>query len=241
MVNLILYGTESSPPVRAVLLTLRALKLEHQFRQLDMQAGEHLEPEMLRKNPQHTVPMLEDEGEVYIWDSHAIIGYLVNKYAQSDELYPRDPFQRAVVDQRLHFETGVLFHGIFKQLQKALFKENATEVPKDRLAELQDAYGLLEQFLDQNPYVAGAELTIADFSIVSTVSTLHLSYSPVDGAKYPKLSAWLTRLSTLPFYEEDNLRGARILAERIRAKLPKQFDKLWQKAFEDIRSGAIIN
>ncbi|KAH8272924.1 hypothetical protein KR018_010978 [Drosophila ironensis] len=241
MVNLILYGTESSPPVRAVLLTLRALKLEHQFRQLDMQAGEHLEPEMLRKNPQHTVPMLEDEGGVCIWDSHAIIAYLVNKYGQSDELYPRDPLKRALVDQRLHFETGVLFHGIFKQLQRALFKENATEVPKDRLAELRDAYALMEQFLGENPYLAGGNLTIADLSVVATVSTLHLSYCPVEGAKYPKLAAWMARLSALPFYEEDNLRGARILADRIRAKLPKQFDKLWQKAFEDIRSGAVIN
>ncbi|XP_016957920.2 glutathione S-transferase 1 [Drosophila biarmipes] len=236
MVNPILYGTESSPPVRAVLLTLRALQLEHEFRPLDMQAGDHLKPEMLRKNPQHTVPMLED-GESCIWDSHAIIGYLVNKYAQSDELYPKDPLQRAVVDQRLHFETGVLFHGIFKQLQRALFKENATEVPKDRLAELRDAYALLEQFLADNPYVAGPQLTIADFSIVATVSTLHLSYCPVEGTKYPKLSAWLARLSSLPFYEEDNLRGARSLADKIRAKLPKQFDKLWQKAFEDIKSG----
>lgn len=111
-------------------------------------------------------------------------------------------------------------------------------MPKDRLTELREAYALLEQFLGNNPYLAGPQLTIADFSIVATVSTLHLSYCPVDGSKYPKLAAWLARLSALPFYEEDNLRGARQLADRIRAKLPKQFDKLWQKAFEDIKSGA---
>ncbi|SPP75878.1 glutathione S-transferase 1 [Drosophila guanche] len=237
MANLVLYGTETSPPVRAVLLTLRELQLEHEFRRLDMQAGEHLEPELLRKNPQHTVPMLED-GEACIWDSHAIIGYLVNKYAQDDALYPKEPLQRAVVDQRLHFESGVLFHGCFKPLQRALFKENATEVPKDRIADLHAAYDLLELFLGENPYLAGGQLTIADFSVVATLSTLHLSYCPVEGAKNPKLSAWLARLSALPHYEEDNLRGARLLADRVRAKLPKQFDKLWQKAFEDIKSGA---
>ncbi|KAI8038497.1 hypothetical protein M5D96_008396 [Drosophila gunungcola] len=65
-----------------------------------------------------------------------------------------------------------------------------------------------------------------------------MSYCPVESAKYPKLSAWLKRLSQLPFYEEANLRGARLEADCIRAKLPKQFDKLWQKAFEDIKSGA---
>jgi len=99
-------------------------------------------------------------------------------------------------------------------------------------------YKKIRIFLADNPYLAGPQLTIADFSIVATVSTLHLSYCPVEDTKYPKLSAWLARLSSLPFYEEDNLRGARLLADKIRAKLPKQFDKLWQKAFEEIKSGA---
>jgi glutathione S-transferase len=41
--------------------------------------------------------------------SHAILGYLVNQYGKNDSLYPKDPKKRALVDQRLHFDTGVLF------------------------------------------------------------------------------------------------------------------------------------
>ncbi|XP_030385380.1 glutathione S-transferase 1 [Scaptodrosophila lebanonensis] len=242
--KLILYGTETSPPVRAVCLTLRALGLEYEFRQVNMQAGEHLDAEFVRKNPQHTVPMLEDvpdgsaeEGQC-IWDSHAICAYLVRKYGKNDALYPKEYFQRAIVDQRLHFESGVLFHSGFKQLQRLVFKENATEIPKEKISEIHQGYELLEQFLSGNDYVAGAQLTIADFSIVSTISTLHLTYAPVDGTKYPKLSAWLARVATLSYYEEANLQGARALAEKVRAKLPKQFDKLWHKAFAEIKGGA---
>ncbi|EDW85745.1 uncharacterized protein Dwil_GK23233 [Drosophila willistoni] len=238
---LILYGTETSPPVRAVLLTLRAMQLDYTFHQLDMQSGEHLDPAYLQKNPQHTIPMLEDDGGKYIWDSHAICGYLVNQYGQQpdgDLLYPKEPLQRAVVDQRLHFESGILFHTCFKQLQKLVFRENVTELPKEQIVELNEAYALLEQFLNDHSFMAGDHLTIADFSLVSTLSTLHLSYAPIQASKYPKLSSWLGRLSALPYYEEANLRGARQLADRVRAKLPKQFDKLWQKAFEDIKSGA---
>jgi len=120
MVNLILYGTESSPPVRAVLLTLRALQLEHEFRPLDMQAGDHLKPEMLRKNPQHTVPMLED-GESCIWDSHAIIAYLVNKYAgvlvhQVGGNGMGVPKDSSVVVQYRHRVLGVLLKEILLQM-----------------------------------------------------------------------------------------------------------------------------
>ncbi|KAF2891265.1 hypothetical protein ILUMI_14909, partial [Ignelater luminosus] len=59
-------------------------------------------------NPQHTIPTLDDDG-VIVWDSHAINIYLVTKYDKDNLLYPDDPCTRAVINQRLHFDSGVLF------------------------------------------------------------------------------------------------------------------------------------
>lgn len=59
-------------------------------------------------NPQHTVPTMDDDGFI-IWDSHAIGAYLVEKYGNDESLYPKDLQKRAVVDQRMHFDSGVLF------------------------------------------------------------------------------------------------------------------------------------
>ena len=64
-------------------------------------------------NPQHTVPTLDDDGFT-IWDSHAISTYLVSKYAKDDSLYPKDLQKRAVVDQRLHFESGIIFSRLLR-------------------------------------------------------------------------------------------------------------------------------
>lgn len=39
-----------------------------------------------------------------------IIAYLINKYVQNDTpLYPKDLKMRSRIDQRNHFDTGVLF------------------------------------------------------------------------------------------------------------------------------------
>lgn len=41
--------------------------------------------------------------------SRAILGYLVNKYGKDDQIYPKDPAKRAIVDRMLYFDIGTLY------------------------------------------------------------------------------------------------------------------------------------
>jgi glutathione S-transferase len=52
--------------------------------------------------------LVEEDGFT-LWDSHAIMAYLVEKYGKDDSLYPKDLRKRAIINQRLHFENGILF------------------------------------------------------------------------------------------------------------------------------------
>lgn len=53
--------------------------------------------------------MLEDCDGFIVSDSHAINGYLVDKYGKNDSLFPKDPKVRATINHRLHFDSSVFF------------------------------------------------------------------------------------------------------------------------------------
>lgn len=62
-------------------------------------------------NPAHTIPTFID-GDLTITDSHATIAYLVGKFGTDESLYPKDLAKRALVDQRMYFEAGILFQAM---------------------------------------------------------------------------------------------------------------------------------
>lgn len=64
-----------------------------------------------------------------------------------------------------------------------------------------EALDMLEIHLDNNEYVTGRTLTVADFSCVSTATAL-LNVVPYDAARYPKILAWVKRLALLPYFKD---------------------------------------
>lgn len=138
-------------------------------------------------NPQHTIPTIKD-GDFVLWETRAILGYLVNKYAKDDKFYPTDAAKRAVVDQRLYFDMGTLN----LRYGEYIYPQFRTKAPADpeKYQKIEEAIGFLNTFLDGHKYAAGEEITIADFALVATVSTI------VDGGlnlsleKYPNVQRW---------------------------------------------------
>jgi len=199
-----LYYVDLSPPCRSVLLTAAAIGVELELRVVDLFGGEHLKPEFVKLNPGHTVPTLDDNGFV-ICDSHAICTYLVEKYALNDSLYPKDLQKRTTVDARLHFDSAFLFCRARFLFEPVFYDGQAPS--QDRVEYIQKAWPLLEGFLTNGDYLAGNALTIADLCAVATVSSVNET-AKIDAAQYPRLTAWLKRLSKLPYYQKTNENGA---------------------------------
>ncbi|KAI5635047.1 glutathione S-transferase 1-like [Phthorimaea operculella] len=202
MSNIILYSSAISPPCRAVLMVVESLGLDVIIKPVNMMAGDHLKPEFIEKNPLHTIPLLE-EGDFLLPESHAIVTYLVSKYgADQKELYPSDLKVRAIVDQRLFFDATSLF---VHSRPIIMHKVQGTEVPADAIKRVEEAYGVLEKYLEKTAFVATDHVTVADMACIATVSTLHLLV-PIDG-KFVKVHEWWDKLKQFEWYQKGNVEG----------------------------------
>lgn len=76
-------------------------------------------------------------------------------------------------------------------------------------------YGLLEKFLEGRKWIAGDSITLADFSLVPTVSSYNL-FVPIDAGSYPKLTAWLdSAKESFLNYDDINVKGLEIIKSAV--------------------------
>ncbi|CAH1108333.1 unnamed protein product [Psylliodes chrysocephalus] len=214
-----LYKTDLSPPVRAVLLCAKHIGLDLELIDIDLVAkAEQYQPHFLKINPQHTVPVLDDDGFILV-DSHAIMVYLVQKYAKNSAILPQNIQKAAIVNHRLHFDTGTLFaRGL--NISKLIIREGVKDVPQKYIDGLEEAFGIVEKFLEQNSWIAGDEMTIADFSIATSLTTWSY-FLPITEEKYPRISKWLKKLEALPYFQEINPKGINDYINLIKSVLNK--------------------
>lgn len=179
----------------------KALNVRLNLKPLDlMHKKEHLTPEFLKINPQHTIPTLVD-NEFALWESRAILGYLVEKYGKNDSLYPKDPKKRAVVNQRLYFDMGTLY----QRFADYYYPQMMAKLPADpeKLKKAEEAVELLDGFLANSTYAAGDKITIADYSLIASFSTFDVA--GYDYSRFENVSRWYELCkTTLPGIEVNN-------------------------------------
>ncbi|KAH8312040.1 hypothetical protein KR044_009073, partial [Drosophila immigrans] len=179
-----LYYSPYSASTGALLMVAKALGLEFNKIQVNTVAKEQLKPEFLKINPQHTIPTIVDNG-FSLWESRAILTYLIEKYGKDDSLYPKDPKKRALVNQRLYFDMGVLYKAFgdyfYVQFQKK-------PLDPELFKKVDEALNFLDTFLDGHQYVAGDSFTVADIAILSTISSFKALN--LDISKYKNVAKW---------------------------------------------------
>ncbi|XP_039273215.1 glutathione S-transferase 1-like [Styela clava] len=208
-----LYVAWISTPCRATFMTCAALKIKPNFKPLDLFKGETRTPEFQAINPFHTLPTYVD-GDFKLWESRAIMAYLVTTFGGPDHaLYPRDPKKRAAIDNVLNADHSTFYktvsEWIFPQILK---KEPGSD---EKLAEVKKAFKILnDYYLKDRQYVTGNQMSIADFSVLATVTFTELV--DLDLSEFPNIVDWCNRMKKLPYMEKCNeglYEGKKRLAE----------------------------
>ncbi|GAB0099738.1 glutathione S-transferase 1-1 [Sergentomyia squamirostris] len=192
------YYYPEGAPNRAGLLTIRNLNLDAEVIVVDLRKKEHLTEKFKEMNPQCCMPVLDDDGFI-LWESRAVSAYLVSTRAPESTLYPKDPKKRATIDARLHLDCTL--HAVSRSFFFPIHSMGVKEIPDLAKQRLYQLLGFLDDVMEGNKYVAGNELTIADFSILSSFSTYVHSGANVGHLK--NLMAWYKRCETIPGFEEN--------------------------------------
>jgi len=174
-------------------LLLSMLGLPFERIEVDLRAREHKSPAFLGRNPFGQVPTIED-GDVALGDSNSILVYLAKRYDTSGRWLPEDPAGAARVQRWFSVAAGELFNGPTAARGYTLFRNKP--VPPEAIDTAGRLFGLLEQHLAAQPFLAGASPTLADIAIYSYTALANegrISLEP-----YPNVRAWLARFEALP-------------------------------------------
>ncbi|KAH8382067.1 hypothetical protein KR009_001655, partial [Drosophila setifemur] len=195
------YYHPGSSGCRTVLMTAKALGVELNKKFVNLREREHLKPEFVKINPQHTIPTIVDNGFA-LWETRAIVIYLVEKYGKDDSLYPKDPQKQALVNQRLYFDMGTLYDAFSRYYYPI---RDGKDASPEHFKNIENVFELLNTFLEGQDYFAGDHLTLADIAILSSVSTFEAV--EFDISKYPNVVRWYKMAQEVTPGWDENLAG----------------------------------
>ncbi len=192
MIDLYTWGT---PNGRKVSITLEEMGLEYRVHGVNIQKDEQFAPEFLRISPNNKIPAIVD-GEQAVFESAAILIYLAEKTGQF--LSTSGP-ARVAVFEWLMFQMGG-FGPVLGQAHHFLkFNPGKSAYAEDRFAsEAARLYSVLDRRLAETAYVAGAEMSIADFAIWPWAS--RFEWQQIDMAAYENVTRWYRELAARPAF-----------------------------------------
>jgi len=193
-----LYGHDISGNTYKIKLLMSLLGLEYNFISLDVVNKQHKSEAYLKLNPRGEFPLLVD-GESVIWDSQAILIYLVMQYQQKEaehKWYATSAIEVAQITQWLTVANNEIFNSLAKArvIVKLGFDGDLAENQKKGQQVLQ----WLNQHLEDNDWLANNKKSIADIACYPYVALSE--EGNIDLEPYENIHKWFNRITSLKGY-----------------------------------------
>jgi GST-like protein len=205
--------TWPTPNGHKIHIMLEETGLPYTVHPIDIQAGDQFKPEFLKISPNNKMPAIVDQDgpggkPMPLAESGAILFYLASK---TGRFLPEDVRDRWVVMQWVMFQMGHIGPMLGQAHHFLGYAQEKLEYAMNRYRnEANRLYGVLERRLQEAPYVAGKEYTIADMAIMPWLRFPERQGVNID--EYPHVRDWRDKIAARPAVQ----RGVQVLADRRR-------------------------
>ncbi|MEW7866167.1 glutathione S-transferase family protein [Aeromonas diversa] len=186
------FYTAATPNGHKVAIALEEMGIDYRVHPLDLSKLDQKQPEFLAINPNGRIPAIIDteNDDFAVFESGAILLYLAEK---SGQLLPSDPKGRSRVIQWLMFQMS----GVGPMMGQAnvfyrYFPEKIPAAIERYQKEGRRLFEVMNGQLEQHPYLAGEEYSIADIATFPWVR-IH-EWSGIDISGLDALQGWLARI-----------------------------------------------
>ena len=196
-----IWGRNTSSNVQKVLWCCAELGIEFERVDLGGPFGGNNDPEYLALNPNGLVPTVKD-GDLVMWESNTICRYLATT-RNGARLYPTDPAARTHVERWMDWQLasagppmGTLLFGLVRTTPE---RRDHAAIEAARVKAL-TAWTIVDEALQGRPFLAGAELTLAEIVLGTLVYRWHAF--PIERPPLHNLRAWYERMRERPGFKK---------------------------------------
>jgi len=176
------------------------LGIEYERVDLGGPFGGNQDPEYLAMNPNGLVPTVKD-GDLILWESNTICRYLCAT-RNGESLYPKEPGPRANVERWMDWQLssigppmGTLLFGLIRTRPEERDHAVIEAARRKALA----AWTIVDEALEDRPYLAGGGLTLAEITLGTLVYRWH-AFS-IERPLLKNLRAWYERMREHPPFQ----------------------------------------
>lgn len=197
--------SNTSRPVR-LYIAEHNLPVEEEV--VDLFTGAHYQEPYATINPAKMVPLLED-GDFRMGESSAILKYLGNKFDLAD--YPKDPQKRGRIDERMDFlntqfyrdfACGLVYPQLFPHHKRESDVAQQGTLDWGKKGATKWFQIINDHFLGDHKFIAGDEMTIADYFGVSLVTVGECIRC--DFSQWPNVARWVADMKQLKSWAKVN-------------------------------------
>ena len=193
MIDLYTWGT---PNGRKVSIALEEMDLEYQVHPINIGKDDQFAPEFLAFSPNNKIPAIRD-GETTIFESGAILLYLARKSGQFLATEGSAEYWKTL--EWLMWQMGGYGPMMGQAHHFLQFNPGLSDYAEKRYgAEAQRLTSVLDKRLENSEFVAGDDLSIADFAVWPWTS--RFDFQRIDLNQYPHVKRWYLQLASRPAF-----------------------------------------